>query len=392
MSKISGHFELTNQALNELKVACGTNPVVAGVPTTSVGTRIDMSDAELLVGGSGFLIYNQFGVETPSPSHGAVLRDLRDIYNGGHWRNHAQKHHFMRRFTKQNSLEAWEAGVDWILTEAEKAMVLLCANIEQAFGRGNDLKRPPSAKCKIPTFVKPPTMSANVFRGAASDRLGSAVHAVQDSFSASHVKRIGVSATDPGEISKIYVYEGSEKEGHSHADEGWGDENSFSRDGRHAIAATKALIELVLKNALKRRQKLKGKKAFRNRWLRASKRIHTHHEDVTEAFIEKHTFIHRSDLYASKAIRGEELGRALFTEHGANAKQVYDILLAVVDEFENSSDDVAEAYVREVMGNSGSQLKALRSNRALIRLLIKVMDEGWTTAGEQDSIDFLKAL
>ena len=56
------------------------------------------------------------------------------------------------------------------------------------------------------------------------------------------------------------------------------------------------------------------------------------------------------------------------------------------------ADDVAELYVNLVQSKGGTALSSLKGNRPLIQRLIKVMDEGWTSSGEQKCIKFLKSL
>ena len=47
------------------------------------------------------------------------------------------------------------------------------------------------------------------------------------------------------------------------------------------------------------------------------------------------------------------------------------------------SDDLAEMYVHKVRKEGGAALKTLKQNRKVVELLIKCMDEGWTTSGER---------
>ena len=48
--------------------------------------------------------------------------------------------------------------------------------------------------------------------------------------------------------------------------------------------------------------------------------------------------------------------------------------------------------MNRVRRSKGALENALRSNRDLVKVLIQVMDEGWTSAGEKDCIEYLQAL
>jgi len=63
-----------------------------------------------------------------------------------------------------------------------------------------------------------------------------------------------------------------------------------------------------------------------------------------------------------------------------------------LDTYHNSdADDVAVLYVQEVKKKPNMRT-ALKSNPTLIKLLIKTLDEGWTSAEEKNAIDWLKLL
>ena len=63
-----------------------------------------------------------------------------------------------------------------------------------------------------------------------------------------------------------------------------------------------------------------------------------------------------------------------------------------LDIYHNSdADDVAVLYVQEVKKKPNMRT-ALKSNPTLIKLLIKTVDEGWTSAEEKNAIDWLKLL
>ncbi len=67
-------------------------------------------------------------------------------------------------------------------------------------------------------------------------------------------------------------------------------------------------------------------------------------------------------------------------------------IIEFLDKHQNSdADDVAFLYVQEIKNNPQVR-SALKADPALIQLLIKTMDEGFTSSSEQDAINWLKAL
>jgi hypothetical protein len=86
------------------------------------------------------------------------------------------------------------------------------------------------------------------------------------------------------------------------------------------------------------------------------------------------------------------LARALFNEYGSDAARVEEVFRELDEHRNYESDAVAEAYVNLLMQRGGSPLEAVRRSQSLKERLLKVLREGWTTAGEQQCIDFLKKL
>jgi hypothetical protein len=84
------------------------------------------------------------------------------------------------------------------------------------------------------------------------------------------------------------------------------------------------------------------------------------------------------------------LATALFDEYGADARRVEEVFREL-DEYRNSyADDAAEVYVNILKQRGGAPLEAVKRSPALRERLIKVLNEGWTSAGKQKCIDFLK--
>ena len=88
----------------------------------------------------------------------------------------------------------------------------------------------------------------------------------------------------------------------------------------------------------------------------------------------------------------EGLASALYSEHGTNAQRVCEVFSELDCNRNSDADDVAECYTKLLMQHGGAGLDAVRRTPQLRNLLIRVMDEGWTTSGEQKCIDFLRQL
>jgi hypothetical protein len=87
------------------------------------------------------------------------------------------------------------------------------------------------------------------------------------------------------------------------------------------------------------------------------------------------------------------LAKALFNDVGTNTGFVQEVFERLDEHHNSDADDVPEHYVNMVRSPSGTAVQqALRQNRDLIQLLITVMDEGWTTGGEEGCIKFLRTL
>lgn len=74
---------------------------------------------------------------------------------------------------------------------------------------------------------------------------------------------------------------------------------------------------------------------------------------------------------------------------GTNMTRVYSIFKYLEENHNSDSDDVAVAYVALVKNDSKVSV-ALRAHKELVNLLIKAMDEGYTSRSEQDAIDWLR--
>ena len=75
---------------------------------------------------------------------------------------------------------------------------------------------------------------------------------------------------------------------------------------------------------------------------------------------------------------------------GGNVKRVADIFEHLDKHHNSDADDVAVLYVGHLK-KSAALATAVKSDKRLTDLLIKVMDEGWTSDDEKQAIAFLKA-
>lgn len=85
------------------------------------------------------------------------------------------------------------------------------------------------------------------------------------------------------------------------------------------------------------------------------------------------------------------IARALASEYRANAAFVLRVFLSLNNDYHTDADDVALKYVSLVRRDVGlTQL--LRGSRALIEILIQLLDEGWTSSEELEAIRYLRGL
>ena len=312
-----------------------------------------------------------------------VSRDLLDVLSGGHWADFGQKHHFMRRFDGQSPYAAWEEACEWIrynaFTSAQQMATLLTM---PTLSRGH--QRKPCGSCVALTF-----------QNVSWQPLGYALHALEDSFAAGHVTRaVATGDMSPGDIEHIKRYAGAEKEHHAEEDEAWWDKksNGFSRSGRLAKNAVKALLGVVLDTAMadKHPSALRGWVDFRNTWLKPSTRLSRAHDRIFE-LIDRFYVGTRVGASNVKTINFDEegLAKALLKE---DSQTVYQVFVRLDEEYNSDADDIAEMYVKKVKQAGGDLERRLGGNKLLVRQLVKVMREGWTSDGEQACIDYLNTL
>lgn len=86
------------------------------------------------------------------------------------------------------------------------------------------------------------------------------------------------------------------------------------------------------------------------------------------------------------------LPNALYNELGSNHSRVFEVFTELDQNRDADADDVAQIYLKLIQDRGGPALEGLKTSERLRKLLIEVMDEGWTTTGEKECIDYLKGL
>lgn len=286
------------------------------------------------------------------PEDAAVTRDLIDVVTLGHWSNFAQKHHFMRRQDGQSPKQAYNAGLGWVYGNA------LTFAKASAAGKGTD----------------------------ALQALGNACHAVEDSFADGHCQRDGKGPGKPGEIEYLKVYAGKDKEGHEEGDKEWKEQWAFDLPKNAVKALLGIIFDEVLDAGRAKRAvaSLAGWSGFVQVWLKPSSKLRDSGAYDTDLI----------DVYThGKSLDHKGLGQALFSDLGTHTNYVQDFISRLDLHDNSNADDVAEVYVNKLRDDpSGPVTRAVGRDKALKDLLIKVLDEGWTTANEKTCIDFLKKL
>ncbi len=383
MSNLTGHYEITYQAVAEISRNCSENTIASRLKEAGLSSNV-------------------------------VQRDIMDVVSLGHWGNYGQKHHFMRKFDGQSPRKAYDDSVEWIHTNALHASKVMSHRIKMYMHNprivsGNALRSCPLPQISTDRHKRWQKATAGlILRGDVQNHiappnwqpLGNALHALQDSFSLGHVIRSASrNIGNPGEIEHIKKYSGEEKQGHKGHDEKWWVEktDSYSIDGRLAINASKALIYAIINNALhhlNRREVLMlvDWKGFKNHWLVASSKLSAQRDRAVDLIAKHHTGIGLGNSnFKTLNFNEEGLAKDLIKEYKTNTKLVYDVFKLLDEHFNSDADDVAVYYVKKLQKQKYHFLAmAVKQNKQLVGLLIKVMDEGPTFKDEDKCIAFLK--
>lgn len=347
MSSLTGHAKITSAAVREVTQEMKFNPLATGMTHGGLPAA-------------------------------AVTRDIIDVICLGHWADFGQKHHFMRQFDSQSPFEAYESAVEWIRKNAYEAAQAIAARTAAYYPNGINGSR------------NPQLAGQTVYRDLNLQSLGNAVHALEDSFAPGHVTR---GPGSPGPITHIKRYAGAEKNHHAEGDDQWQDGNKgFSEVGRLAIDAVKALLKIVVLTASSNAMMgtLVDWQAFRDKWLKADAKLSKSKDRVFDLIDQYYTGVRLGATNIKTFDMNEEgLAKALFSEDPATTLAVF---VRLDEQYNSDADDVAEIYVNLIRKAGGAKLAELRGNELLIRRLIKVMNEGRTSSGEQECIDFLKGL
>lgn len=88
----------------------------------------------------------------------------------------------------------------------------------------------------------------------------------------------------------------------------------------------------------------------------------------------------------------EGLAETLLKECGVDMDQVYITFLELDRNYNGDADDVVFEYVNLLRKKGGPVLYSLRKHPELVNVLIRLLDEGWTTGEEYQMISYLKSL
>lgn len=220
----------------------------------------------------------------------AVNRDLEDL-TGAHDSDEGQRHHFMA-IKGQSAEAAYQAGLAWIKSYATEAARMYGGGLKEQFkqnicaGAMNSLPGQAvnsvrsiaaagSAVVKgqrtVPLEFPQRSSEFGTMLCSGAYPLGTAVHAVEDSFAPMHVVRAG------GKITQIRVYADDKdlKDEHGHsehdkADRAWeGNKSGFSDIGLSAVAAVVDLFYLVDAAVRSGQPTLTGWQSYVNKWFQA---------------------------------------------------------------------------------------------------------------------------
>lgn len=376
MSKLKGHKNITKQAVDELVRSNKEHSVIGNLHSMAL-------------------------------KHSVQARDIFDVIQLGHWTNSGQRHHFMRSFDGQSHFNAYIDATNWIKSNALHAANQLSTRIEKFKLNIDGFSANSMRNGKHAIAGKPPTRSPHNKHKTNSDNvswltLAYACHALQDSFSAGHVIRERhLHSMQPGNITGILRYSGVEKENHSKHDTKWQlkfkDNKAifFSLEGKIAINATKALITMVLQTAFDHDSNnkitaLDGWSDFQRTWLNAptlSKK-----RDLAVDLIHQYcTSIQLGDMnFKTLNMEEELLAKAIIEQYPLNMDIVYDVFYRLDNHYSSDADDVATHYIRLVKDKRGAEEKALKRDKKLVSLLVKVLDEGYTTGQEKSLAQYLQ--
>ncbi len=86
------------------------------------------------------------------------------------------------------------------------------------------------------------------------------------------------------------------------------------------------------------------------------------------------------------------LAAAIYRELAGDTATIHEVFQELNERRNTDADDVAEIYVNLLQSKKGPPLLAVAKDVKLKSLLIKILDEGWTSSGEKACIEFLRNL
>ena len=372
MSKLTGHKNITRQAVDEL---------------------VRSNEGHSVIG----------NLQRMALKHSVQARDIFDVIQLGHWTNSGQRHHFMRSFNGQSHFNAYIDAANWIRSNALQAANQLSDRIKKFELRNDDFSADSMRSGRHAIAGKPSTRNHNNKHITNSDHvswltLAYACHALQDSFSAGHaIRERHLHPMQPGNITGILRYSGIEKEDHSKHDTKWQLENKddkeifFSLEGKVAINATKALITMVMQTAFNHNPEnkitaLEGWSDFQRTWLNAPT-LSKERDPAVDLINQYSTSIKLGDMNFKTLNMDEEgLAKAIIEEHPIQMDIVYDVFYRLDNHYSSDADDVAAIYIGLVKKKRGSaEERALKRSEKLVTLLIDVLNEGYSV-GRQPSL------
>jgi len=232
--------------------------------------------------------------------------------------------------------------------------------------------------------------------------LGHAIHALQDSFSDGHVIRGVVNDGRPGDIRHVKMYGGTEKDDHSRYDHEWESgkrEGEFTEAGRHAVAATRNLIELVLTSGIRMVSsggppRILEWGAFQARWLAPAAELSRVRDGACDLIEDFQVGPSLGEMSLTFSMDEDRLAGALVARTQADPRLVLDAFALLAARYQSDADDVALSYVERIRARPGESptRAALRRNPDLVRLLIEILTSGYAGRDEEAAIAFLRKL
>jgi hypothetical protein len=102
------------------------------------------------------------------------------------------------------------------------------------------------------------------------------------------------------------------------------------------------------------------------------------------------SFLPRFTSFMSRDETG--IADALIKECGINMDKVHAVFFELYNRYSTDADDVANLYIQRVKTENNNILHALKLNASLRAFLARILDEGWTTSGESNNIQWLRAM